>query len=151
MGILAKNKRAYFDYEIEDKLEAGLVLTGQEVKSAKTGGITLTGSYAKIIGGEAALINAQIRPYVHASVNESYDPTQTRRLLLHKSEILKFSNRTDEKGLTLLPLEAYTKKGKIKILLGLGRSRKKTDKREVIKKRESDRYIQKALRKIVAR
>ena len=121
-------------------------MTGQEVKSAKTGGLTLTGSYARVASGEAVLLNAQIKPYALAAGLESYDAAQTRKLLLHKAEIYKLSGRTQEKGLTLLPLEAYTKKGKIKILLGLGRAKKKTDKRETIKKREDERKIQKIIR-----
>ncbi|MEK9180654.1 MAG: SsrA-binding protein SmpB [Patescibacteria group bacterium] len=146
MKVLAKNRRAYFDYEITEKLEAGVVLTGQEVKSAKTGGLTLTGSYARVAGGEVELLNAKIKPYALAAGLESYDASQTRKLLLHKAEIYRLSGRTQEKGLTLLPLEAYTKKGKIKILLGLGRAKKKTDKRETIKKREDERKIQKIIR-----
>ena len=146
MKILAKNRRAYFDYEITDKLEAGIVLTGQEVKSAKTGGVSLDGSYARISRGQASLINAHIKAYTHASNLEGYDPTQTRRLLLHKREIGKLENRTSEKGLTLIPLEVYTKNGYVKVRLGLGRAKKKTDKRETIKKRESDRKIQRVIR-----
>ena len=144
MKLLAKNKRAYFDYEISDTFEGGLVLSGQEVKSAKTGGAQLTGSYARIINGEAFLLNAYIKPYKHASHLENYDPNRTRKLLLHKLEIRKLENRINEKGLTLLPLELYTKKGRIKVKLGLGRARKRTDKRELIKKREVERKIKHA-------
>lgn len=147
MKILAKNKRAFFDYEISEKLEAGMVLSGQEAKSAKTGGLTLHASFARINGGQAELLNAQIKPYAYASNLESYDPAHTRKLLLHKSEIKKLAGRLQEKGLTLLPLEAYIKHGMVKILLGVGRSKKKIDKRETIKKREADRTIQRATRK----
>jgi len=148
MAELAKNKRAYFDYEILDTFEAGLILTGQEVKSAKNNGAQLTGAYARIIGGEVQLINAHIKPYAYASNLESYDPTQTRKLLMHKVEIEKLTGKIQEKGLTLLPLELYTLRGKIKVKLGLGRSKKKQDKRESIKKREDDRSIRRAMRKV---
>lgn len=147
MKALAKNKRAYFDYEIGEKIEAGVVLTGQEVKSAKTGHINLSGSYARAHDGRASLLNASIQAYEHAANLEGYDPTQSRKLLLHKSEIIKLQSRLQTKGLTLLPLEVYVKKGKVKILLGLGKSKKKFDKRDVIKKREADRKIARALRK----
>ncbi|OGE81750.1 MAG: SsrA-binding protein [Candidatus Doudnabacteria bacterium RIFCSPHIGHO2_01_FULL_43_23] len=149
MKILTKNRRAFFDYEITDQLEAGIVLTGQEVKSVKTGGVSLDGSYARIARGQASLINAHIKAYAYASNLENYDPTQTRKLLLHKREIKKLENKTSEKGLTLIPLEVYVKNGYIKIRLGLGRSKKKTDKRETIKKRESDRRIKRAIRSAI--
>lgn len=148
MKILAKNKRAFFDYEITEKLEAGLVLSGQEAKSAKTGGLTLHASFARISGEQAELLNAQIKPYKFAGPLPAYDPARTRRLLLHKAEINKLAGRTSEKGMTLLPLEAYVKKGRVKILLGLGRSKKKIDKRESIKKRETEIKIRRATRKI---
>ena len=144
MKILAKNKRAYFDYEIFDNFEAGVVLTGQEVKSAKTGGMELTSAYARITNEEVYLLNGHIKAYAHASNLEGYDPTQNRKLLLKKAEIKKLIGRIQEKGLTLLALEAYVKNGRIKIKLGLGRSKKKFDKRDLIKKRESDRKIGRA-------
>lgn len=146
MSLLAKNKKAYFDYQISETLEAGIVLSGQEVKSAKTGGIQLTGAYAKTLAGEIFLINGHIKPYKHASNLSGYDPTRTRKLLLHKSEILKLQGRLQEKGLTLLPLEAYTHRGKIKIKLGLGKAKKKTDKREAIKKRETEKKIRQIIK-----
>lgn len=150
MPLYAKNRRAYFDYAIGEKLEAGIVLSGQEVKSVKSGHASLSGSYAKIHNGQASLINATIKPYAHASGLENYEPTQSRRLLLHKSEILKFDSRLSEKGLNLIPLEIYAKHGRIKILLGVGKSKKKIDKRETIKKREVEKKIARATRRIVA-
>lgn len=147
MATLAKNRRATFDYEILEKLEAGIVLSGQEVKSAKTGGASLHGSYARVAGGEATLINASIKPYAYASKLEGYDPTRSRRLLLHKAEIFKLEGRIQEKGLTLIPLEMYTSRGKIKVTVGVGRSKKKTDKRETIKRREDERQIARAMKK----
>lgn len=149
MKILSKNKRAYFDYAISDTFESGVVLSGQEVKSAKTGGIELTGAYGRISNEEAFLINAHIKPYSHAANLDDYDPTQTRKLLLKKTEIKKLTGRIQEKGLTLLALEAYVKRGFIKIKLGLGRSKKKIDKRDIIKKRESDRKIERATKRSI--
>jgi len=149
MSLIVKNKRAFFDYEILDTLEAGVVLTGQEAKSAKTGGMQLTGSFARIAGGEAVLLNAHIKPYKHASGLESYDPNQTRKLLLHKKEIDRLTGRIQEKGLTLIPLEAYTVRGRVKIKIGVGRSKKKLDKRESIKKRETNIKIQRATRRAI--
>ncbi|MBI4092835.1 MAG: SsrA-binding protein SmpB [Candidatus Kerfeldbacteria bacterium] len=132
---------------ILEKLEAGVVLTGQEVKSAKLGGISLQGSYARPAKNEMFLLNAHIKPYQYAGKLEGYDPVQTRKLLLHRAEIFKLLSRTDALGATVIPLEAYVKKGKIKILLGLAKAKNKADKREAIKKKEADRKI----RKIIAR
>lgn len=150
MKILAKNRRAIFDYEIGEKFEAGLILSGQEVKAAKLGQASLTGSYARIHNGEVSLINATIKPYQHASHLEAYEPTRSRRLLLHKHEIQKLSGRLNEKGLTLVPLELYTKKGLVKVLLGVGRSKKRVDKRETIKRRELKKQLERATKKRLA-
>ncbi|MCL5436117.1 MAG: SsrA-binding protein SmpB [Patescibacteria group bacterium] len=149
MKILAKNRRAFFDYEIGEKLEAGLVLSGQEVKAVKSGQVSLAGSYARVHNGEAALVNATIKPYQYASNLGNYEPTGSRRLLLHKHELLKLSSRLNEKGLTLVPLELYTKKGLIKVSLGVGRSKKRVDKRETIKRRELQKQIERATKKVV--
>jgi SsrA-binding protein len=147
MKSLAMNKKARADYAIEDTIEAGLVLTGREVKSAKTGGAQLTGSYARIIQNEAHLINGLIRPYSHAPSDPSYDERRSRKLLLHRAEIEKIQRRDLEKGLSLIPLELYVRKGKIKVSLGIGRPKKKYDKRETIKKRETEREIRRAVKK----
>lgn len=146
MKELARNRRAYSDYTISETLEAGLVLSGAEVKSAKYGGVNLSGSYARIIGGELFLINGHIKAYTHASPLLPYDPTRSRKLLAHKHELTRLSGKIEEKGLTLIPLSAYNKKGRIKILIGLGKAKKKYDKRETIKKREAQRSIQRAVR-----
>lgn len=137
MKSLAFNKRAKFDYDIKDTFEAGLVLSGAEVKSAKTGNVSLAGSYVKISATGATLINVHIGPYKY-SKQDSYDPTHTRNLLLTKKEINELIGK--EKGLTIVPLEMYIgKRGLVKIKLGMGRGRKKTDKREYIKKRDVER------------
>lgn len=133
---LAENRRARFDYEVSDKYEAGLELSGMEAKSARMGNINLTGSYALIKNGEAWLLNSQILPFQPKNAGDEYDPTRFRRLLMHGSEISALSKKLQEKGWSLVPLRAYLKKNLIKIELGLGRSKKSQDKRESIKKRE---------------
>lgn len=141
--VISTNKRAYFDYEILEIYEAGVELKGCEVKSIKTGRINLAGSYVLIRDGQAWLLNADIPAYQPKNTPEHYDSKRTRRLLLKKSEIKNLIGRTQEKHLTLLPLKVYTKvkSGRIKIEIGLGKSRKKADKRELIKKREVERDI----------
>lgn len=141
--IITTNKKAYFDYQILETYEAGIELLGLEVKSIKTGRINLAGSYVVIRDGQAWLLNADIPAYQPKNAPADYDPKRTRRLLLKKSEIKNLIGRTHEKGLTLLPLKVYTKgkSGKIKIEIGLAKSRRKVDKRELIKKRDIEREI----------
>ena len=144
MPTLATNKKAFFDYHIEDKFEAGLVLAGHEVKSIRGGQASLTGSYVTIRNGEAFLRNAYIGKYKHASKLDGYDENRERKLLLHRLEILKLTNK--EKGLTLVPIELYTSKNRIKLKVGLARGKKQFDKRESIKKKESKRKIDREIR-----
>jgi SsrA-binding protein len=139
--VISTNKRAYFDYEILETFEAGIELRGYEVKSIKTGRINLAGSYAIIRNNQAWLLNADIPPYQPKNTPTDYDPKRTRRLLFKKSEIKNLIGRVKKKGLTLVPLKVYTKHQKIKIEIGLGKSRRKADKRELIKKREVEREI----------
>lgn len=146
MNVLAFNKRANFDYDILETYEAGLVLLGHEVKSIKTGHIGLKGAFVvlKGTGGklpEMYLINAHIPLYKHAGSIKNYDPYRSRKLLLKKNEIKFLVGKSREQGLTLVPIKIYTKRGFIKLEFGLGKGRKKVDKREVIKKREIDRSI----------
>lgn len=136
------NRRAYFDYEILETYEAGIELLGHEVKSIKTGHINLVGSFAVIRNGEAWLLSATIPPYQSKNVTTKYEPTRSRRLLLHKSEIKELIGKSAQKGLTIIPLKVYTKRGKIKILIGLAKHKKNKDKREIIKKRESQREVE---------
>ncbi len=136
MPILAKNKRAHFDYEILETFEAGLKLTGQEVKSAKKNRINLKGSYVTITNGSATILNMHIAKYDKAGPLPSYDPYRTRQLLLHKKEIEKLLGKKDEQGLTLVPTKVYTKNGKIKLEFGIGRGKKKHDKRQDIKQKD---------------
>lgn len=141
MKTFADNRRARFDYEIKDTFDAGMVLTGPEVKSVKGANVSLAGSYVSVSPNGASLINCHIGPYKYAS-NEKYDPTQSRKLLLKKAEISQLLGK--EKGLTIIPLEIYQgQRGLLKIKLGLGRARKKADKREYIQKREAMKDIKK--------
>ena len=140
MKIVATNRKAFHDYEILETYEAGIVLKGTEVKSAKQGRINLKDSYAKIENGEIFLFNAHISPYTHGNVY-NHDPRRTRKLLLHKKEIMRLYGKVKEKGLTLIPLKAYIKNGKIKIELGLCKGKKVYDKRAEIKKRDLEREM----------
>lgn len=141
-----KNKRAYFDYEFLEKFEAGMVLSGNEVKSIKTGKMSLIGSYVVIKNGEVFLINANIAPYQPQNIPQDYSPTQARKLLLKKREIQYLLGKTQERGLTLIPLGVYSKKGKLKLEFAIARGRKKADKKEVIKKRDTDKEIRREMR-----
>jgi SsrA-binding protein len=141
---LAENKKAMFDCEILEKYEAGLALTGQEVKSAKSGQINLKGSYVTFHNGKAYVLNMHINKYKPAGPLPNYDPTRSRQLLLRKKEIAYLQEKSMEKGLTIMPLRVYTKQRLIKMEIGIGRGRKTYDKREVIKKRDVKREIARA-------
>jgi SsrA-binding protein len=147
MQELAVNRRAHFDYDIIRTYEAGMALFGFEVKAVKNGRVSLAGSYALIRGDEAWLINAVIPPYQPANAPANYDPARTRRLLLHRSEIKELTGGASARGLTIVPLKVYAVRNRVKILLGLGRRKKKGDKRETIKKRETDREIERTLKR----
>jgi len=136
MEIIAENKKAYFDYEILEKLQAGIVLQGQEVKSLKTRGINLAGSYVIVKNEEMFWIGAKIPPYQPKNTPADYLPGRLRKLLLQKEEIRHLIGKSKEKGLTLIPLKVYTVKGKIKLEFGIAKGKKRFDKRESIKKRE---------------
>ncbi len=146
MSALAYNKRANFDYQISDKYEAGLILTGQEVKSIKTGHVSLKESFVTVKGNELYLTNANIPFYQHAGKATGYDPTRSRKLLLKKSEIKRLIGKVRTEGLTLVPISLYTKRRLLKLEFGIGKGKKKIDKRQVISKREDKRRIQRALR-----
>jgi len=147
MPTLAFNKRANFDYEIKEKYEAGLVLLGHEVKSIKTGHINLKGSYVTFkkakgrLLPELFLINVHIPLYKFAGSIKNYDPYRSRKLLLKKNEISHLIGKKQEQGLTLVPIRVYTKRGYVKLEFGIGKGKKKADKREAIKKRDIDRRI----------
>jgi SsrA-binding protein len=143
--LIASNRKAYHDYFILDKLEAGIALFGTEVKSSREGRVNLKDSYATIKGGEAFLLNCHISPYSHGN-RENHEPTRTRKLLLHRKEIRKLIGKTQEKGLTLVPLRFYLKRGKIKVELGVARGKKNYDKRETERRKEVDRETRKAVK-----
>jgi SsrA-binding protein len=137
------NRRVYFDYQILQTFEAGVELKGFEAKAVKTGRINLAGAYALIKNNQIWLFNADIPPYQPKNTPLDYEPKRTRRLLLKKEEIKNLIGQTKQKHLTLVPLRVYTKNQRIKIEIGLVKSRKKFDKRELIKKREVEREIRK--------
>ena len=146
MAIISVNKRAGFDYEILERFEAGIVLSGQEVKSIKTGHISLAGAFVTLIGSEAWLTNAHVPPYKMAGQVLDYDPTRSRKLLLRKKELASLYGKIKQKGLTLVPIRVYTKGNKIKLEFGIGRGKKKYEKRDLIKKREVDKKIREAMK-----
>lgn len=139
--VYATNDRARYDYEILEKYEAGLVLVGHEVKAIRNNKISIKGSYVKIFGEEAWLVGAVISPYQANNVPADYDPQRDRKLLLKKSELKYLIGKSQEKGLSLVPLKIFDAHGMIKLELGVGKGKKKYDKREVIKKRETERKI----------
>jgi SsrA-binding protein len=146
MSVLAINKRAGFDYDISERFEAGLVLRGFEVKSVKTGHISLKGSFVTVKDNELFLTNANIPLYKHAGAIANYDPTRPRKLLLKRAEISKLIGKYRAEGLTLVPVRVYTRRGLLKLEFGVGKGRKKYDKRDVIRKREAGRKIHRALK-----
>jgi SsrA-binding protein len=144
---VARNRKARHDYDIEDTIEAGIELRGSEVKSIREGKINLSDSYALIERGQVILKNLHITPYKMSS--ESVDPIRDRRLLLHKKEIRKLAVKTDQRGMSLIPLAVYFKRSRCKVELGLGIGRKKYDKRAAISEADAKRRIGRALRQDV--
>ena len=144
---LAVNRKARFDYEILERFEAGIQLRGSEVKSARAGHVSLRDSFVRIRGGEMFVINMHIQPYDHASTHETLDPRRDRKLLMHKKEILRLGGQVREKGLTIIPLRMYLKRGKIKLEIALARGRKAADKREVLKRRTMEREVKEELKR----
>lgn len=135
------NRRAKFDYHLLEKFEAGVVLSGAEVKSAKAGHISLEGAFVQLRDGEAWLTNAHIHPYQFAD-NRDYEPRRSRKLLLNKNELLKMTQKTAAAGLTIVPVACYNKGSKIKVEIALAKGKKQFEKREAIKKRDIDRETQ---------
>ena len=140
-----KNKKAYFDYEILESFEAGIVLKGTEIKSIRDGKVNLKDSYAVIKNNEVFLLNTHISQYKEGNIF-NHDETRTRKLLLHKKEIKKISDQVTLNGLTLVPIKGYFKNNKFKILLGVCRGKKNYDKRETIKMRDINREVKKNLK-----
>lgn len=140
MKILSKNRRARFDYDISDTLEAGIALTGQEVKSCRMGNINLAGSYVSLVSGKPMIKGMKIAKYAHASGVEDYAPGRDRLLLLHKRELEKLTAKLSEQGVSLVPLEV--KGGRhIKVVLGLGKGKKRYDKRQSKKEQDIGRRL----------
>ncbi len=146
MKVLADNKKAHFEYEVVDKLEAGVVLTGQEVKSVKSGNVSLKGAYVSPKNGEIFLVGCHIPPYQPKNI-EDHVPERPRKLLLKRKEVDRMIQASKEKGLTLIPLKVYTRQGFIKIEVGIAKGKKRFDKRSSIKKREVDRNLRRSLKR----
>ncbi|EPZ45168.1 MULTISPECIES: SsrA-binding protein SmpB [Alicyclobacillus] len=143
--ILAQNRKAYHDYFIEETFEAGLVLTGTEIKSMRKGSVSLRDAYARVEHGEVYLHNMHVAPYEQGN-RFNHDPLRTRKCLLHKKEIHYLFGAVREQGFTLVPTKVYLKNGFAKVELGLAKGKKLHDKRESMKKRDANREIQRALR-----
>lgn len=142
-GTLASNRAAAHDYHLLDRWEAGIVLTGTEVKSARRGSVSLKEAYAKVERGEIFLHNAHFTPYAEGN-RENPDPVRTRKLLLHAAEIRKLARATDSGGVTIVPLRLYLKGGRIKVEIALARGKKGPDKRDAIRKRDVAREMERA-------
>jgi len=142
--VLAANRRARFDYHILDTFEAGMVLTGAEIKSMRAGEITVNEAYVRPQGGELFLLNAYIKPYTHSGDKE-YDPRRPRKLLMHKREIEKLIRELETKGTTIVPLQVHLKNGRAKLEIALGKGKAAPDKRQDIKKREASREVAREL------
>ncbi len=145
--ILSHNRHASHEYHLLERYEAGLALTGTEVKSARDGKVQLKDSYAEVLGNEAWLVNAHISPYSHGN-RMNHDPLRRRKLLLHRQEIAKLLGKTRERGLTLVVTKVYVKNGRIKCELALGRGKKLHDKRESERKRTQEAEARAAVRRL---
>ncbi len=141
-----ENKKAYFNYEILTKIEAGIELLGFEVKSVRKGQTNLEGAHITIRGNEAFIVGMSIPPYQPNNTPKEYDPLRNRKLLLQKSEILTLEKESEQKGLTIVPLSVYNKGSKIKLEIAIVKGKKKFDKRETIKKRDTDREIRREIK-----
>jgi len=146
MEIVSTNKKVRFNYEIIEKIEAGIALKGTEVKSIRNRNVSIGESYAQIKDDEVFLHNLHISPYEQGN-RENHDPIRVRKLLLHKHEIKKLVAKTQQKGLSLVPLSIYLRKGKIKVELAIGRGKRLVDKRESIKKKTIEREIERIVKR----
>jgi SsrA-binding protein len=143
--VVCQNKKARYDYQILEVIEAGMVLLGTEVKSLREGRAHLKDSYARVKAGELFLMQSHISPYSHA-YHDNHDPDRVRKLLVHKREIKRLQGKTQEKGLTLVPLKIYFKDGKAKVELGLARGKRTYDKRETLKRKTEQRELERAIK-----
>lgn len=144
--VVALNRQAKHEFEVLETLECGIMLRGSEVKSLRRGHCSLDEAYGRIKDGEVWLMGCDIPEYLEASVF-NHQPRRPRKLLMHKREVAKFASKAFEKGLTLVPLKLYFKEGKAKVLMGVGKGRKMHDKRDVLKKRDAQRDIERAMRR----
>lgn len=147
MADYARNKKAFFNYEILEKLEAGLELRGYEVKSIRRGSLDLSGSFVIVRGKETYLVNTYITPFQPQNTPAGYDPSRARKLLLQKRELHKLTAILDQKGLTIVPLRMYNKGGKIKVEIGVARGKRQYEKREKMKKNTARREIERGIKK----
>lgn len=141
-----RNKKTTFDFEILDTFEAGAVLHGFEVKSLRAGKASLNGAYVLIRGGEAYLVGASISPYQVANTPKNYDPERVRKLLLNKKELVELENKSEQQGLTIVAIKWYSQKRKVKLQIGIARGKKKADKREKLKERDTKRSLERILK-----
>ncbi|MGD8462977.1 MAG: SsrA-binding protein SmpB [Anaerolineae bacterium] len=143
--VVATNRKARYQYHFQETHEAGLVLTGSEIKSIRAGQVSLKEGFVQFDGGEAWLMNVHIAPY-HAASQQNHEPRRRRKLLLHRREIDRLQSRVQEKGLTIVPTRLYLKDGRAKVEIALGRGKKLHDKRQTIAKRDSKRQVERALK-----
>ena len=142
--MLATNRKAFFNYKVLERAEAGIVLAGTEVKSIREGGLSFADSYVEVRRGELFLVGCRVAPYSHGNL-ANHAPDRDRKLLLHKREILKLGGRATERGLTLVPLRAYLKRGRVKMEIGLARGKQAHDKREAIRRKDQERETRQAM------
>lgn len=145
-GVMASNRKAFRDYHVLDKFEAGIELHGTEVKSIRQGHVRVDEAYVQVKNGQAELHQMTVQPYDHGNIF-NHVPTRPRRLLLHKKEILRLESRINEKGLTLVPLKVYLKNGLIKVQIALCKGKDTVDKRETLKKKTADMEARRAIRR----
>jgi len=143
--VLATNRKAFFQYHVLERIETGIALVGTEVKSLREGGLSFSDSYVEYRDGQLFLVGCRIAPYSHGNLM-NHAPDRERKLLLHKREILKLGGKVTGKGLTLVPLRAYLRRGRVKLEIGLGRGKRAHDKRETLKRRDIERETRQALR-----
>lgn len=146
MSLLAQNRSAFHDFEVLEKLEAGIALHGTEVKSCRAHDVSLAEAYAEAREGDLWLVNAHIAPYACGN-RQNHEPRRARRLLVHRREIIRLARAIEAKGMTLIPLRVYLVKGKVKVELGLCRGKNTYDKRESLKKKTQDQELRRALKK----
>jgi SsrA-binding protein len=143
--VIATNRKAFFNYEVLDRVEAGVSLVGTEVKSIREGGLNFRDAYVDYKNGELFLVGCRIGPYSHGNL-QNHAEDRVRKLLLHKREIQRFGGRATERGLTIVPLQAYLKDGRVKVEIGLARGKKVHDKRESIKRKDIERETRQAVK-----